>query len=200
MTESTTNRHAVVIPGGGYGPQAPLLAYAADAAEARRARVHPISWTADPRKVPPDDRQGWVAAQVAPVLDELETRTAPPQPDELTAPPPAGIPLLIGKSFGTYAAALAADRGLPAVWLTPLLTNETVVASLRQATAPALLVGGTADPLWDGQLARQLSPYVLEVTDADHGMYLPGPLAGSAAVLGRVATAVEEFLDDVLWR
>ncbi|RKR87418.1 hypothetical protein BDK92_1694 [Micromonospora pisi] len=200
MTESTTKRNAVVIPGGQFGPYVPLLMYAADAAEVRGAAIRAISWPGpeQPMEVPPDDRQGWVTARVAPVLDGLETRTAPP--DELTAPPPDGLPLLIGKSFGTYATALAADRGLPAVWLTPLLVHEPVVAALRRATAPALLIGGTADPTWDSRLARQLSPYVLEVTDADHGMYLPGPLAGSAAVLGRVATAVEEFLDNTLWR
>lgn len=190
----------MVIPGGGYGAQAPLLMYAGDAAEARGARVHPISWTGDPRQVPPDDRSDWVAAQVTPVLDTLGGPAVGPGPDGLTAPAPESVPLLVGKSFGTYAAALAAERGLPAVWLTPLLTAEPVVAALRRATAPALLIGGTADKLWDGDVARQLSPYVLEVPDADHGMYLPGPLAGSAAVLGRVATAIEEFLDDVLWR
>jgi hypothetical protein len=30
-------------------------------------------------------------------------------------------------------------------------------------------------------------------------MYVPGPLAASAAVLGQVATAVEDFLDEVVW-
>jgi hypothetical protein len=43
--------------------------------------------------------------------------------------------------------------------------------------------------------ARELSPYVLEVDGADHGMYVPGPLARSAEVLCRVATAVEGSLD-----
>ncbi|MFK3981932.1 alpha/beta hydrolase [Micromonospora sp. NPDC050397] len=189
MTESTRNRNAVVIPGGGYGPQAPLLAYASDAAQARGARVRPVSWTTDPRQVSPDDRQAWVAGHVTPVLDEVTAEAA------------GTPPLLIGKSLGTYATALAAEQGLPAVWLTPLLSVEPlVVDALRRATAPALLIGGTADLAWDGALARELSPYVLEVPDADHGMYVPGPLAGSAAVLGRVVTAIEEFLDQVLWR
>ncbi|MGW4461759.1 alpha/beta hydrolase [Micromonospora sp. NPDC004704] len=188
MTESTNQRNAVLAPGGGYGPQAPLLMYAADAAEARGARPHPISWTGNPREVPPEELFDWVAAHVTPVLDEL------------TAGTPGDPPLLIGKSLGTHAAPLAADRGLPAVWLTPLLTVEPVVAELRRATAPALLIGGTADPAWDGALARRLSPYVLEVPDADHGMYVPGPLAGSAEVLGRVVTAIEEWLDNVVWR
>jgi hypothetical protein len=128
-----------------------------------------------------------VVGQVAPVLDEVEAAW------------PGVTPLLVAKSLGTFAATLAADRGLPAVWLTPLLVNEGVVASLRRATEPCLLVGGTADQLWDGALARRLSPNVLEVDGADHGMFLPGALAASAAVLGRVVTAVERFLDEAVW-
>lgn len=199
MTESTKKRNAVVIPGGQFGPHVPLLMFAADAAENRGARIHPISWHGpeQPIEVPPEDRPDWVAARLTPVLAEWDTTT--PE-EELTAPSPDALPLLIGKSFGTYAAALAADRGLPAVWLTPLLTDARVLAALRRATAPTLLIGGTADPVWDGAAARELSPYVLEVPDADHGLYVPGPLAGSAAVLGRVVTSVEEFLDQVLWR
>ena len=41
---------------------------------------------------------------------------------------------------------------------------------LRRRTAPALLVGGTADGSWDGALARELSDDVLELEGADHGL------------------------------
>jgi hypothetical protein len=170
-----------VLPGGRNGPHAPLCMYAADAAEARGARVRHVEWRPayDPEVLPVEDAGPWVVAQLPDVMDGT---------------------LLIGKSLGTNAASVAAERGLPAVWLTPLLTSAWVVEALRRATAPALLVGGTADPLWDGELARELSPHVLEVDGANHGMYVPGPLARSAAVLGEVATAVENFLDDVVWR
>ena len=110
-----------------------------------------------------------------------------------------GSPLLIAKSLGTNAAALAAERSLPAVWLTPLLTVSWVTAALDRATGPFLLVGGTADAFWDGAVARRLSPYVLEVEGADHGMYVPGPLTDSIAVLGRMLLAVEGFLDAINW-
>jgi hypothetical protein len=40
---------------------------------------------------------------------------------------------------------------------------------------------------------------VVEVAAADHGMFVPGELSASAAVLGQVMTAVEEFLDQVVW-
>lgn len=121
--------------------------------------------------------------ELTPLLDEL-----------------GGNPLLIGKSLGTNAALPAAERSLPAVWLTPLLTAPWVVAALGRATAPCLLVGGTADKLWDGNLARKLSPHVLEVDGANHGMMTPGrPLTDSIAVLGRVIVAMEEFLDAIDW-
>jgi hypothetical protein len=181
----TSARTTVVFPGGRYGPYAPLLFYAAWAAEVRGAKVRSLHWT-PPSALGPGGAAEWVRGQAGPVLDEV-TETG-------------GAPLVIGKSLGTYAATLTAERGLPAVWLTPLLREPEVVEALRRASAPYLLVGGTADELaWDGELARKLSPHVLEVDGADHGMFTPGPLAGSAAVLGRVVTAVERFLDEVVW-
>jgi hypothetical protein len=65
------------------------------------------------------------------------------------------------------------------VWLTPVLTLPWVSAALA--------------------LARRLSPHVLEIAGADHGMYVPGPLTDSVAVLGRVVVAVQEFLDAIDW-
>jgi hypothetical protein len=78
--------------------------------------------------------------------------------------------LVVGKSLSTQAAGVAADRGWPAVWLTPLLRNDVIVAMIRRRTAPALLIGGTADGSWDGPLARELSDDVLELDGADHGL------------------------------
>jgi hypothetical protein len=166
-----------------YGPFAPLLRFSGDAAEQRGAEIVPVSWSSpdDPPTLPEQERGPWVMAEVKPYLDGIEPS------------------LLIGKSLGTYAAALAADRAVPAVWLTPVLTSAWVVDALRRSTAPYLLVGGDADQLWDSALARELSPHVLEVPGADHGMYVPGPLAESTAVLGEVVTAVERFLDEVVW-
>src|SRR6266545_4584515 len=134
---------AVIIPGRLYGPAAGLLMYSAHVAELRGTTVHRHEWRGDPPTTP--DVEDWVCASVTPLLDSV-----------------AGRPLLIGKSLDSYAAALAADRGLPAVWLTPLL-------------------------------------HVPAVPDADHGMYVPGPLTASVAVLGRVVLAVEEFLDAIGW-
>jgi len=85
------------------------------------------------------------------------------------------------------------------VWLTPILTVPWVTAALNRATAPFLLVGGTADAMWDATLARRLSPYLLEIDGADHGLFVPGPLTNSIAALGRLVTAMEEFMDAIGW-
>lgn len=178
-----TSRTVVVVPGGQYGPVAPLLMFAGAAAEQRGARVARVWWDEPdrPLTLTEEERGPWVLPQVTKALAD-------------------GDLLLVAKSLGSYSCALAAERAIPAIWLTPVLTSLWVVDGLRRSTAPFLLVGGTEDPLWDGGLARELTPYVLEVPDADHGMYVPGRLAASADVLGQVVSAVEDFLDEVVWR
>jgi hypothetical protein len=173
---------AVVVPGAMFGPAAGMLMYAGDAAERPGVTLHRHSWSQQPPKPFQPDVEGWVRGQVSPLLDAV-----------------GGRPLLIAKSLGTNAAALAAERGLPGVWLTPVLTAPWVHAALGRATAPFLLVGGTADEMWDGVLARRLTPHVLEVQDADHGMCVPGPVTGSIAILGRLVATVQEFLDAIGW-
>jgi hypothetical protein len=173
---------AVVIPGGMFGPAAGMLMYVGDVAEERGATVHRLSWSQDWPDPYQPEIEGWVRAEVTPRLEAL-----------------GGSPLLIGKSLGTDAAVLAAERSLPAVWLTPRLVMPWVAAALGRATAPFLLVGGTADAAWNGALARRLTPHVLEVGNATHGMYVPGPLINSITVLGEVVVAVEMFLDAIGW-
>jgi pimeloyl-ACP methyl ester carboxylesterase len=173
----------VVIPGRLYGPGFPLLMYSSDVAAARGARVHRHNWTEDPPEPLDPGARDWVWGQVTPLVDKV-----------------GGTPLVIAKSLGTQAASLAAERGLPAIWMTPLLTGATSMAgALERATAPFLLVGGTADPLWDSALARRLTPHVMEVEGADHGMYVPGPLTKSIDVLRDIVLAVESFLDTIGW-
>ncbi|MFG3604010.1 alpha/beta hydrolase [Micromonospora chersina] len=167
------DRRAVLVPGRGYDTRAPLFVYVGEALRRLGFKVHEVTWQVR-RDLRIDRAPEWVAEQVTPVLD--------------------GADLLVGKSLGTFATPLAADRGLRAVWLTPLLDNPDVLDGLGRATAPCLLVGGTADSVWDGAVARRLSPHVLEVPDADHSMLVPGPLARSAEALGRVCTAVEDFV------
>src|SRR5688572_23056269 len=122
----------VVVPGGRGGTFTPVLAYTWVAAIARGAQIVHADWStqsggmADPKAEAPQ----WVRRELLPHLDGFA----------------AARPVLAGKSLGTYAAGLAAERGLPGIWHTPLIANGWGVASmLRQATAPFMLIGGTAD-------------------------------------------------------
>jgi pimeloyl-ACP methyl ester carboxylesterase len=175
----------VIIPGAMLGPHQPLLSYSWLAGRDRGADVYHVEWPADrPSMTDPVSAAQWVVGQITAVLAEF----------------PVNRPVLVGKSLGTYAAELAAERGLPGIWHTPLLTDPQCVAALRRASAPYLLIGGTADTLWDGQLARTLTPHVVEIPGADHGMIVVGaPLVRSTAALGRIVTAIEDFLDQHVW-
>jgi hypothetical protein len=156
------------------------------AVERRGGYAHHLSWTA-PEFADDDHVHAWVTAQVTAAIDAAVAATA------------VATPVVIGKSLASLSAPVIADRGLTAIWLTPILTDKPTVSALRAAEGPCLLVGGTADQFWDGQTARQVTPHVLEVEGADHGMLVPGALSASAAVLGQVITAVEDFLDRVAW-
>ena len=71
--------------------------------------------------------------------------------------------------------------------------------SFPVAQISASSVGGTADQFWDGRAARSLPAEVVEIDGADHALLVPGRLAASAALLGLVITAVEDFLDHIVW-
>jgi pimeloyl-ACP methyl ester carboxylesterase len=156
--------------------------YARLAVQRRGGDVHPIVWEL-PEGSDFSEQRRRVVSQVESAVNAAT----------------AAAPVVIGKSLGSLAAPVVADRGLAAVWFTPLLTDEPTVAALRRATGPCLLVGGTADQVWDGPTARSLATEVVEIDGADHGMFVPGRLAASAATLGQVITAVENFLDLVVW-
>lgn len=125
----TAQRTAFVIPGSGGCWHVPYQLFAADAARLRGAQMHYMSWSGE---VPPEPkaRGPWAVKQISTALRGLSK------------------PLIIASSLGTLAANLAADDGLPAVWITPLLHRPEVVEGIRQATAPCLLIGGTADSSW----------------------------------------------------
>ncbi|HEY7048105.1 MAG TPA: hypothetical protein VH373_12875 [Jatrophihabitantaceae bacterium] len=176
-------RLALLIPGRLPVHQS-LLAFAEEAVERRGGEVHRIWWS-PPTDRPLEQLPAWVCHQVARTLDDLRDVAADA--------------VLIGKSLGSLAAPVAAERGLAAIWLTPVLHKDVFVRSYENATAPRLLVGGTADPMWDGAVARRLSEHVCEIRDADHGIFVPGPLAESGRAHGVVGTAIERFLDDVAW-
>lgn len=102
--------------------------------------------------------------------------------------------LLIGKSLASFLAGEISDRGLAAVWLTPLLTEGSVIDGLARARRPTLVVGGTADPVWRAEsIPDNAALELLEVPGADHSLQVPGDLRASLEALGRIVDAVRRF-------
>lgn len=172
---------AVIAPGRAYGPQAPLLSLAGEALADRRAAVETITWTV-PDGLLNIGPEPFVRSHVAAAMHRLPeaARTA--------------APVIIAKSLGRYAAALAAERELPAIWLTPLLHIESIAEAIIRNPAPALLVGGTRDPSWVPEVAAAAGKTMVTIEGGDHGLRPPGPLRAYTDALGIVGTAMEEFL------
>jgi hypothetical protein len=172
----------VLVPGRGYTTQAPLLSLADEALSDRGFHREHISWNV-PEGMGAVGYQAFVQAHVAAALH----RTAAAWPGART--------VVIAKSLGTYAAPLVAEQSLPAIWLTPILTSDAVLDAVRASTAPTLLIGGTADQLWDSRAALSTGKPILEIPGANHALRPPGPLPHYLDALRTVTAAIEEFLD-----
>jgi hypothetical protein len=172
------SRCLVLLPGAWYATSAPLLWYAREAAEARgwdiieqhellgRTAQDPFEWAVE-------------KAEVA-----------------LGKAKDADTVAVIGKSLASAAAGLVAAHRLPAIWVTPLLTDNRVVDDLGRTSAPTLLVGSRADQTWDAsQIPENPVLEVFELDGLDHSLEVPGDPLASADALKTVTARVGEFLD-----
>lgn len=168
---------AVVLPGGsGYTIDHPLLWWTCQMLAENGWLVTAVRWEID--EAARADPVAFVGQAAQQALDRAG---------------PADRTLIVGKSFGTFAAPWAAEQGWPGVWLTPVLTETSVAAALLDGGAPGLLVGGTADDLWDSEVARKSGLDVLEIGGADHILYTDGDWSGSFDDLRRTLEAVQTF-------
>jgi hypothetical protein len=170
---------AVVVPGRGYPPAAPLTFFAGFALLQHGWSVRQVWW--DPPDHESDEQTtAWVRSQVEPAL------------------PDRGRVILVAKSLGTYAAPLAAERGYDAVWLTPLLQVPFLADAIAANPARQLVVGGTADDVaWDRDVARGLAARgcdLVEVPGADHAMMTPGDVVRGVEAHVEVVRALDRFL------
>lgn len=169
----------ILLPGANYPTTAPLLWFAREAALAAGRNVLAV---VDSREGSTDDPQRWAEERAEAALRHVGS---------------GARPILVAKSITSLATPLAARLGLPAVWLTPLINDaeapmsQAVIDGLAETSAPFLLIGGTADPSWDGVRARSIARgEVLEIADADHLLQVPGDLDRSIDALRNVSAAV----------
>ena len=171
--EGDPSRRAVILPGVRYFSQAPLLWFAREAAQAHGWSVVEV----DERAPAGEEPFGWMRGQAERALE---------------AAAGAEYVVVIGKSLGSSAASLVTG---PAIWLTPLLDRDEIVAALESAAAPTLLVGSPADPTWgDGRVPENPSLQVLELEGLDHSLQVSGDPLASLDVLRRVTERVDAFV------
>jgi pimeloyl-ACP methyl ester carboxylesterase len=164
-------RCAVVLPGQFYPTRAPVLWFAREAAMA--AGWGALEVLGEPGTHP--DGLGWERECAERALDAAGDARV----------------LLIGKSLASLLAGEISERGLAAVWLTPLLTEDSVIEGLARARRPTLLAGGTADPVWRAEaIPDNAALEVLEVPGADHSLQVDGDLDASLDALRRLVAAV----------
>lgn len=176
-TEDPVGR-LLVLPGGGYTVDHPLLFWACQVAAGAGWQVSSLRWR-PPRWTGAAEMTAFVE-QGARVLDE--------------AAQPAPMTVVLAKSLGTGAASWASTRGYPGIWLTPLLTVPVVRDALAASTLPRLLIGGTADSLWDSDAAHAVGGEVVEFHGADHALHVGTNWRRSIEVLGQALDRIEGFL------
>ena len=175
-------RRALILPGSNYTAQAPLLWYAEEVLGIRGWTTEALVWNGTPES----------RKEVRMAYDMvLRQRTAVES---------GATYLVVGKSLGTLALPTAADLEVPGVWLTPLLSEQQAESELRASirdlsalNIPSLFVGGTADPAWDGDLARS-GGTVLEVPGATHRLEIPGDWRASLTIMADVASTIDDFI------
>lgn len=174
---------AILLPGAAYPVEGPLLWFTRDVLNSMGRSVVAVRDSFGGG----DDPRAWVEQRAVAALAYLGDTARP---------------MVVGKSISTLAAPLAAERELPAVWLTPLInllrwpTAKFVVDAISRSTAPLLLVGGSVDPAWDGDFARSVrSAEVLEIDGADHSLALPGNALASLEALRRYVEVLRSFAE-----
>ena len=176
--DGSPERCAVLLPGMVYPTRAPVLWFAREAAMALGYSALEI--LGEP--VEHADKLGWVR-------DCSERATAEAGSARV---------VVIGKSLASLLAAEVSDRNLPAAWLTPPLTEPSMIDALGCVRNPTLLLGGTADPMWKADaIPDNPALQVVELPGVDHALQVAGDPGASLDALHQMTEALTGWLQRV---
>ncbi|MGY1551744.1 hypothetical protein ACW5CM_08155 [Microbacterium sp. A588] len=169
---------ALVLPGVGYTVQAPLLYWSVGILLAGGWRVITADWTDK------DSEFETPEMLIEHTLDAATTEAG------------SQLDLIVAKSLGTLALPYAVTRGIPGIWLTPLLNRSAVAEAVSLADARHLAVGGTRDRHWIPDAITGTRATLLEIPDANHSLRLAdwrSSLAVQSTIFEQVAMHISRL-------
>ncbi|MFP3580535.1 hypothetical protein SB659_13240 [Arthrobacter sp. SIMBA_036] len=169
---------AVLLPGSGYPVEGPVLFWSGEILAALGWHVQAVRWT--PGDAPSEDPHSFVtqAAELA-----------------FAATPQAAQRLIVAKSLSTLSIPWADAAQIPGIWLTPLLTDGLVRATLPGGfSKDDLFIGGSEDRLWDGGGGPDDAGTFFEVPGADHSLQIPNDWRASQRAQAEVFARIEEIV------
>jgi predicted alpha/beta-hydrolase family hydrolase len=176
--DGSPERYAVILPGMVYPTRAPVLWFAREAAmglgySALEVLGEPVDHA---------DKLGWERECAERAIAETG---------------PASV-VVIGKSLASLLAAEISDRNLPAVWLTPPLTEPSMIDALTRVRNPTLLLGGNADAMWKADaIPDNPALQVVELPDVDHALQVAGDPVASLEALRQMTDALTGWLEQI---
>lgn len=196
ITQPVPTRHlGIILPGYRHSVDMPDLHYAGRILMDQGADLLRVEY-AYPRTDFPDqsesEREEWISS------DALAACTA-----ALAYRPYEKI-TLVGKSLGTLAIGhLLLDsrfQKADCVWSTPLLSVEWLCSRIEQICPRSMFIIGTADPFYNPEILDHLQTVTRGqsciLTDANHGLEVPGDIPKSLAALHQIVEALQAFLNE----
>jgi pimeloyl-ACP methyl ester carboxylesterase len=176
--DGSPERYVVLLPGMIYPTRAPVLWFAREAAMALGYSA--LEVLGEP--VDHDDMLGWERDCAERAIAEAGSASV----------------VVIGKSLASLLAAEISDRDLPAAWLTPPLSESSMIDALTRVRTPTLLLGGTADPMWRAvDIPDNPALELVELPDVDHALQVAGDPIVSLAALGQMTRALTGWLEQL---
>ena len=111
--------------------------------------------------------------------------------------PEAAIRLIVAKSFGSLAIPWAEAAGIPAVWLTPILTDAAVRTTVLGSVKSDLFIGGSQDRLWYTTGLDRAAGTFVEIPGTGHSLEVAGDWNASLASQAQVFSHVGAFVENL---
>ena len=189
QTQQVPTRHlALILPGGGYGPDLPVLRLPALALAQAGAEVRVVDY--------PDEKpRGLERAATTEFTDAvggtIRAIVATTEPERVT---------FVAKSLGTVVLAglgAISCEDVRALWLTPIFGEDYICEGAITKRWPSLVVAGGADPYHHSaahaRVVAATGGRSLLIEGASHSLEVAGDVMSTVEGMHKLAAAVLEF-------